>query len=161
MGERINFNKLREIRQNHNSIAFCSGCYDLLHSGQVYFFKQCKEYADVLVVSVGSDLVIKQLKGENRPIISEENRLYCVSSIQNVDYAILGDKKVLPGKIDFEDIIKELKPDVFILNDDDSGLSEKKKLCDELGIKLELVKRILPDGLTKLSTSDIIKRING
>jgi len=159
MGEIITQSDLSKIRKEHKKIAFCTGCYDILQPGHVVFFKQCKKFADTLVVSVGSDKVIKELKGPERPINPENNRLFLVSEFSDVDYALLDDEEIRPGKINFYNILKELKPDVFVLNDDDSGLEHKKKLCDEFGIKIELVPRETLNFLKKTSTTEIADKI--
>ena len=119
----LNLGDLKKIRENNRKkkIGFCSGCYDILVPGHAAFFKKCKEYVDILVVDVGSDEVIKKLKGPKRPINPQENRVYLVASLKGVDYAIIGSEETLPGKIDFFEIVKELRPDVFLLNDDDSA----------------------------------------
>jgi rfaE bifunctional protein nucleotidyltransferase chain/domain len=159
----INVKDLPAIRsENKNKkIGLCSGCFDVVHSGHAVFFQQCKELADILVVVVGSDSAIKKFKGQDRPINSQNNRVYLVAGIENVDYAILGDEaeNMKPGKIDFYDIARNLKPDIFILNGDDSATEEKQKMCDKLGIKLVLVERVVPDFLKGVSSSGIIKQI--
>lgn len=155
--------KLDEIRNLNKgkTIGFCSGCFDIFHSGHVVFFEQCKRLVDILIVSVGSDSAVKKEKGVGRPINAQNNRVYLVASIENVNYAIVGQEAefVKPGKIDFDIILKNLKPDIFILNDDDSAVPEKQKLCDDLGIKLILVKRETPDFLKPVSSSGIINQI--
>ena len=45
-----------------NKKVFVSGCYDLLHSGHVEFFRQASQYGD-LYVGIGSDKTIEALKG--------------------------------------------------------------------------------------------------
>ena len=151
---------IREKYKNQK-IGFCSGCFDVFHSGHVVFFQQCKELVDILIVVVGSDSAIKKSKGPGRPVNSQNNRVYLVASIENVDYAILGDEaeNMKPGKIDFYDISKTLNPEVFILNSDDSAVNEKQGLCEELGIKLILVERVVPDFLKGVSSTGIIKQI--
>jgi cytidyltransferase-like protein len=155
-------NKLKEVRKNHvgKKIAFCTGCYDILQSGHAVFFSQCKELADILVVGVGRDIVITALKGSGRPINPENNRLYLVAAMSEVDYAVLNNKEINQGKIDFESIIEKLRPDIFILNSDDSGLSTKQELCSRYGIEIKFVSRIVPEELEPTSTSRIIDKIN-
>jgi D-beta-D-heptose 7-phosphate kinase/D-beta-D-heptose 1-phosphate adenosyltransferase len=155
----IESNDLLKIRKENKNIVFCSGCYDILHSGHVYFFKQCKQFGDVLVVSLGSDKVVRELKGPNRPINPQNNRAYLLAGLESVDYVVVGEDEMLPGKIDFKDNIKRLMPDVLVVNVDDSAIKEKKSLCQELGIKLELVPRIVPDYLRPTSSTEIIKKI--
>lgn len=161
----IEVKDLSGIREKYKDrkIGLCSGCFDVFHSGHAVFFQQCKEFADILVVSVGSDSAIKKYKGPDRPVNSQNNRIYLVAGIENVDFAIFGSEAegVRPGKIDFYDTSKELRPDVFILNNDDSAIKEKKEMCDELGVKLILVERIAPEFLKQVSSTGIIKQIKG
>jgi rfaE bifunctional protein nucleotidyltransferase chain/domain len=158
----LDASQLAEIRKinQHKKIVFCTGCYDILQSGHAVFFNQCKAYGDILVVGVGRDSTIKTLKGPARPVNPENNRVYLVAALQDVDFAVLNDVTIKEGKIDFEQVLNELKPDIFVLNDDDGGIESKSKLCNTLGIKIELVKREVPQVLEATSTTRIIDRIN-
>lgn len=155
----LNINNLKEVvekeRELGKKIVFCSGSYDVLHPGHEIFFEQCKEFGDILIVSVGRDSVVKKLKGPKRPINPEMNRIFLVASMQEVDYVILGEEEIRPGKIDFYSIIKKIKPDFYVLNDDDSAIKEKQRLCDEIGIELGLVSRTVPEYLRPTSSTEI------
>jgi cytidyltransferase-like protein len=157
----IDQGRLESVREAHKSkkIVFCTGCYDILQSGHAVFFNQCKQHGDLLVVGVGQDHVITELKGPGRPVNPQNNRVHLVAAFQDVDYATLNDESISPGKIDFRDVMEKLRPDVFILNDDDSGMEEKKQLCDRLGIRMEFVPRIVPKVLEATSTTRIIDKI--
>jgi D-beta-D-heptose 7-phosphate kinase/D-beta-D-heptose 1-phosphate adenosyltransferase len=157
-------NQLESIAAKYHAagktIVFCTGCYDILQSGHAVFFNQCKEFGDVLVVGVGSDYVISKLKGHTRPVNPENNRLYLVAALQDVDYAILnGNELKQPGKIDFENVLSKLRPDIFVLNDDDSAVKEKKEVCDKYDVKIAFVSRVVPSELYAASTTDIINKI--
>jgi cytidyltransferase-like protein len=141
-------------------IVFCTGCYDILQSGHAVFFNQCKEFGDLLVVGIGRDSVIEKLKGPGRPVNPQNNRLYLVAALQDVDFAVLNGEQIEEGKIDFRNILENLLPDVFIVNDDDSAISLKESLCRRLNIKMELVSRLVPSMLQPTSTSQIIDKIN-
>jgi rfaE bifunctional protein nucleotidyltransferase chain/domain len=155
-------NALRNIRLAHpdKKIVFCTGCYDILQSGHACFFSQCKELGDILVVGIGRDSVIRSLKGPGRPVNPENNRLFLVAAMEDVDFVVLNSEKVLPGKIDFGTIIKELKPDIFVLNTDDSAVAEKQAMCNRYGAAIKFVPRIVPDYLEPTSTTRIIDKIN-
>ena len=158
----INENKLSEIRANYSSkkIVFCTGCYDILQSGHAVFFNQCKEFGDILVVGVGRDIVIKALKGPGRPVNPQNNRVYLVGAMQDVDFAVLNGEEIKEGKVDFENIIEKLRPDYFVLNDDDSGIELKRAMCNRYGVDIKLVSRVVPDELEPTSTTRIIDKIN-
>lgn len=155
-----NLSSLKE-KNKGKKIGLCSGCFDIFHSGHSFFFESCKSFCDILVVSVGSDSVIRELKGNGRPVNSENNRIYLVASINNVDYAVLGAevKDMKAGKVDFYDIMKNLRPDIFIINNDDSAIKEKSELCKKLNVELKIAERIVPEFLKSTSSTNIIKNI--
>jgi cytidyltransferase-like protein len=128
---------------------FVSGCYDMLHSGHVAFFREASKYGD-LYVGLGSDSTIQDLKGRGT-INSEQERLYMVKSIKYVTDAFVNSGK---GIMDFEQELVRLKPNFFIVNED--GFSPaKQELCDKLGIKLKVLERIPDTGLPARSTTEI------
>lgn len=154
--------KLEQLRKENidKKIVFCTGCYDILQSGHAVFFNQCKDLGDILVVGVGRDVVIKALKGAARPVNPENNRLYLVAAMHDVDFAVLNGSEILEGKIDFKNVLEQLRPDIFVLNDDDSGLEHKSKICNRLGVEIQFVSRVVPPQLLATSTTKIIEKIN-
>ena len=128
---------------------FVSGCYDMLHSGHVAFFREASQYGD-LYVGLGSDATISKLKGRYT-INSDKERLYMVKSIRYVTDAFIntGD-----GILDFVDDLKKLKPDGFVVNEDGHSPA-KEELCKELGIEYIVLKRIPEAGLPPRSTTSI------
>ncbi|WP_163323664.1 adenylyltransferase/cytidyltransferase family protein [Draconibacterium mangrovi] len=134
---------------NNNKKVFVSGCYDMLHSGHVAFFKEASAYGDVYV-GLGSDKTVADLKGRHT-INSEQERLYMVKSVKYVTEAFVNSGS---GIMDFENELIELKPDYFVVNED--GYSPtKKELCDSLGIELKVLERIPDAGLPARSTTSI------
>ncbi|UZR95110.1 adenylyltransferase/cytidyltransferase family protein [Chondrinema litorale] len=154
--------KLKNLRKENKDkkIVFASGCYDILQSGHAVFFNQCKNFGDILVVGVGRDKIIEQLKGIGRPVNPENNRVFLVASIGDVDYAVLNGEELGEGKIDFMNILEALQPDMFVINDDDSGIDFKKSLCKDLSIEPKTVSRVVPEELIPTSTTNIINKIN-
>ncbi|WP_372950840.1 adenylyltransferase/cytidyltransferase family protein [Mariniphaga sp.] len=128
---------------------FVSGCFDLLHSGHVAFFKEASQYGDVYV-GLGSDKTIEELKG--RPTVnSEQERLYMVKAVRHVKDAFVNSGS---GIMDFETDLQRLQPDIFVVNED--GYSPAKKLlCEEMGIELKVLERIPDAGLPPRSTTSI------
>ncbi len=154
--------QLQNLRETYSNktIVFCTGCYDILQSGHAVFFNQCKQLGDILVVGVGRDEVITTLKGPGRPVNPENNRMYLVAAMHDVDFAVLNDHEIVGNKIDFKNILELLKPDIFVLNDDDAGLEEKSRICQRIGTEIKLVSRIVPPELEATSTTRIIDKIN-
>lgn len=126
---------------------FVSGCYDMLHSGHVAFFKEAATYGD-LHVGIGSDATIQDLKG--RPTInSEHERLYMVKSIRHVTDAWVNRGS---GLMDFEQEVRTFRPDIFLVNEDGNSPA-KAALCRELGIDYIVLNRVPEPGLPTRSTT--------
>ena len=128
---------------------FVSGCFDVLHSGHIRFFEEASQYGD-LHVSIGSDNTIKFLKNRET-LYNEKERLYMVSSLKYVYKAFIAKGK---GKLDFEEEIKAIKPDIFFVNQDGDS-AEKKEFVESLGIKYVVSNRIPKELLPVRSTTAI------
>lgn len=126
---------------------FVSGCYDMLHSGHVAFFKEASRFGD-LYVGIGSDKTVEELK-HRRTVYSEKERLYMVKAIRYVKEAYINPGS---GMLDFLDLLKDIKPDVFVVNSD-GGSDTKRRLCEELGIEYVVLQRTPDEGLEARSTT--------
>lgn len=132
-----------------NPKVFVSGCYDLLHSGHVAFFKEASQFGD-LYVGIGSDKTIQELKNR-KTIYSEKERLYMVKAIRYVKEAFINPGS---GYLDFAELVDQIKPDIFVVNSD-GGSDDKRKFCAERGIKYIELERIPEKGLDARSTTSI------
>ena len=119
----------------------------MLHSGHVAFFEEAASYGD-LYVGLGSDRTIAGLKAR-KTINTEQERLYMVKSLKVVKEAWINSGT---GHLDFEQELRALRPDFFFVNED-GFTPAKQHLCDELGIRLLVSKRIPHQGLPPRSTT--------
>ncbi|MGD9928961.1 MAG: adenylyltransferase/cytidyltransferase family protein [Mangrovibacterium sp.] len=126
---------------------FVSGCFDMLHSGHVAFFREAATHGD-LYVGLGSDQTIYNLKGR-KTINTDAERLYMVRAIRYVTDAWINSGS---GLMDFEEEVRQLKPDIFFVNED-GYTPDKQKLCAEMGIELMVSKREPHQGLPVRSTT--------
>ncbi len=94
------------------NIVFTNGCFDVLHYGHFKCLTEAKTYGSTLIVAVNSDRIVKQLKGDHRPINIENIRLYNLSCLQCVDYVVMFDE-LTPYNI-----ISKLKPDILVKGGD-------------------------------------------
>jgi len=94
-----------KLKQQGKKIVLTEGCFDLLHVGHLHCLQDAKKLGDVLLVVVASDLLVRKLKGCNRPIIKEGQRLELVDNLKCVDYAFLS--------TDEQDIVVSVKPDIY------------------------------------------------
>lgn len=130
---------------------FVSGCYDLLHSGHVEFFRQAAQYGD-LYVGIGSDKTILHYKN-HKTVYSEQERLFMVKSIRYVKEAYInaGD-----GILDFLPTLDIVKPDILLVNSD-GGSDDKRKVCEERGMEYIVLERDPHEGLVARSSTELKK----
>src|SRR5258707_9643615 len=98
-------------------LVFTNGVFDLLHVGHVRYLAAARALGDVLVVAVNSDRTVRQLKGEGRPVINENERAEILAALRQVDYVTVFDD-VSPRTL-----IARLSPDVLVKGGD-YGLDE-------------------------------------
>ena len=132
-----------------NKKVFVSGCYDLLHSGHVEFFRQASQYGD-LYVGIGSDKTIKALKG-HKTMYSEQERLFMVRAIRYVKEAFINQGE---GMLDFMPTLDLVHPDCLVVNED-GDREEKRQLCRERGMEYIVLKRVPNEGLQARSSTGL------
>jgi rfaE bifunctional protein kinase chain/domain/rfaE bifunctional protein nucleotidyltransferase chain/domain len=97
----INFRK----KNKDKKIIICHGVFDIVHPGHVRHLLYAKQKADILIVSVTSDIHIN--KGIYRPHVPESLRALNLSAFEVVDFVVI-DKNPEPY-----DLIKKIKPNFF------------------------------------------------
>ena len=127
---------------------FVSGCFDLLHSGHVAFLRAAAAQGDELYVALGSDRTVFDLKGR-APVNGEQERLYMVQAVACVHQALVSRGA---GLLDFREELAEIRPDVFVVNED-GNTPAKRRLCEQLGVEYVVLQREPHAGLAARSTT--------
>lgn len=138
-----------QARQNGKTVVFTNGCFDLLHRGHVHTLRQAKAHGDMLIVALNSDQSVKALKGPNRPIMSERDRVELIAALEMVDYVVVYDEP------DPYKLIAAIKPNVLAKGGDWSG--EKiigADIVEQSGGRVAVIPY-----LQGFSTTEIIERI--
>ena len=117
MGKKIqNFKNLKKVRlslkKQGKKVVFTNGCFDLLHSGHVYLFREARKLGDALIVAVNDDASVQKIKGPRRPIFPLRERLEILEAIQSIDYLIPFSQETP------REIISSLLPDVLVKGGD-------------------------------------------
>ena len=129
---------------------FVTGCFDLLHSGHIAFLQEAATYGD-LYVSIGADENMSHLKGRY-PVNTQDERKYMIEALACVKKCLINSGW---GYIDFEKEMREVMPDIFVVNEDGHTPS-KQALCKEMGIEYQVLKRIPHGNLPVRSTSTLL-----
>ena len=98
---------IKEWRLNGDKIVFTNGCFDLIHLGHLEILARSADLGDKLIVGINSDMSIKKIKGNSRPIIEEDSRAKQLAAIEFIDAVILFNEDTPYN------LINILKPDVL------------------------------------------------
>ncbi|PWE19599.1 D-glycero-beta-D-manno-heptose-7-phosphate kinase [Aliarcobacter skirrowii] len=136
----------KKLHSQGKKIVFTNGCFDILHVGHVKYLEEAKSYGDVLILGLNADSSVRKLKGESRPINSQDDRAYILASLESVDYVVIFEEETP------YELIKLIKPHVLVKGGDYEG---KEVVGQDIADELKLVQFV--DGK---STTNTIKRIN-
>ena len=141
--------ELKQDISGEKNVVWTNGCFDLLHVGHLHSLKEAAQYGDILIVGLNSDESVKQLKGEGRPIYTEQDRANLLSSLGFVDAVLM-----FNGLNPMEEL-KIIKPDIFAKGAEyDLSQLPEAQLVSNYGGKVVSLSLI-----DSISTSDIINRI--
>lgn len=137
------------LHSTGKKIVFTNGCFDILHAGHLHSLEYAKSLGDVLIVGLNSDASVKRLKGESRPIISENDRAALLKSLRMVDYVTIFEEDTPLN------LIQAIQPDVLVKGEDYKNKEiAGKETVESMGGEVKLV-----DLKPGLSTSNIIEKI--
>ena len=100
-------NQVTNWKKTGKKVVFTNGCFDLIHRGHIEVLAQTADLGDKLIIGLNSDVSIKKLKGESRPIIDENSRAILLASLSFVDAIVLFSEETPLN------LISNLNPDVL------------------------------------------------
>ena len=140
---------LNRWKQAGEKVVFTNGCFDLLHRGHIDSLAKAADLGDRLIVGLNSDVSVKLLKGENRPLIDQQSRAILLASLLMVDAVILFDEETP------YELIRSIVPDVLV-----KGAEYKVEEIVGSDIVLAAGGRVERIELTEgFSTTDLIQKI--
>jgi len=132
-------------------VVFIGGGFEVIHYGHLYTVSKAKSLGDVLVVAVARDGTIRRRK-KREPLIGERDRVSLMSSLRQVDAAILG----VEG--DIYVTLQKVKPDVVALGYDQYHMEDEvKREARKRGMKLKVVR--LDSPYPSIKTTRILKEL--
>ena len=91
---------------------FTNGCFDILHRGHFELLRYCASLSPLVIVGLNSDESVKKLKGDKRPINSQEDRKYALESLRFVHRVYIFEEETP------YELIKKIKPDIIVKGGD-------------------------------------------
>lgn len=138
-----------QARQAGRLVVFTNGCFDLVHRGHIHLLRQAKTLGEILIVGLNSDVSVKAIKGPDRPIMPEADRIELIAALEMVDYV------VVYSEPDPYRVIAAIQPNVLVKGGDWSA--DKivgADVVEQNGGRVAVIPY-----LPGLSTTQIIERI--
>lgn len=149
--QRVEKNVTSDSHDHEKTVVLVTGVFDLLHVEHRNFLTAAANAGDVLVVGVESDVRVKKLKGEGRPIDSQEVRLAAVKALGIADTVFILPEQ-FDSPTDYEDLIKTLQPDILAVSEHSPHQDKKQAIMKKFGGRVEVVYKHNPE----ISTTKII-----
>jgi len=150
-------------KETGKTVVLATGTFDLFHYDHLRFLKEAKKQGDILVVAVKSNQCAA-LKGKNRPIIDEMQRMAIVDAIQYVDYVVLvnygqsqipyDNQKQQQWLCMFEKVVELLRPDILYHEDNSLLQTARERIFQKYHIK-----GVVRERGKIISTSEIIEKV--
>ncbi|MBM2814516.1 MAG: rfaE [Ignavibacteria bacterium] len=99
-------------RSSGKKIVFTNGCFDVLHAGHVRYLNEAAKLGDSLFIGLNDDASVRKLKGNGRPINSQDDRVEVLSALRAIDFIVLFSEDTPLNLIDL------IKPDVLVKGGD-------------------------------------------
>jgi rfaE bifunctional protein nucleotidyltransferase chain/domain len=144
---------LKFVRVSYPKIVFTNGCFDILHEGHVRFLEEARALGEVLVVAVNSDASVKALKGDGRPVHSEQSRVRVLAALEAVDAVLL------MNDVRNMEMLRLVRPLIWAKGGDytvDTLDADERAVASEVGAQIKILP--LTHGHSTTSTIDRIYR---
>jgi len=140
---------LEGLRKSGKRVVFTNGCFDILHVGHVRYLTAARAKGDVLVLGLNSDVSVRSIKPDNRPIVNQDQRAEVLAGLTCVDYITIFDE---PDPLA---LIRSVKPDILVKGAD----WEEAEIIGSDVVKSYGGKVVRVEVVPDISTSRIIQRI--
>lgn len=146
---------LAQARNNNQQIILATGVFDVLHQEHLTFLRNAKKLGGMLIVGVESDIRVRLIKGSNRPVNNEEQRVRQLQKLGIVDIVF-----ILPEKFDSTPehaaLMRSIRPDVLAVSSHTAHLHKKQELVTDVGGVVKVVHQYNPS----VSTTQLLGQAN-
>lgn len=139
-----------EFKYN-TSVVLTNGVFDILHKGHISLLNEAKTLGDKLIVAINSDESTKRLKGNERPIKTQEERAFILRNLNCVDEVLIFDEDTPL------ELIQRIRPDVLVKGGDYSHDEVVgREIVEEYGGSVKII-----EYQDDYSTSKTVNQIRG
>ena len=139
------------LRAAGRRLVVTNGCFDVLHLGHVTYLEAARNLGDALLVGVNSDTSVREIKGTNRPVNSEEDRAAVLAALESVDgVCVFREKDALR-------FLSLAHPDIYAKGGDytiDTINQDERRLIEGMGGKVAVIA-----GVPGKSTTALLEKL--
>lgn len=135
----LRFDILDPMRKK--KVVLVGGCFDILHPGHIVFLQKAKKTGDKLIVLLESDEKIRELKGINRPVHTQDERAKILQAVRFVDQIIK--LPYMESDSDYDQIITRIKPDIIALTMGYADTKHHERVSKLIGAELKYVTKMI------------------
>lgn len=125
------------------------GCFDLLHYGHIRFLEEAKKLGDHLVVALESDENVRRMKGDHRPIHTQEQRKSMLEALISVDEVI--SLPPIQGHQEYFNLVTRVHPAVIAITQGDPKESNKRQQAEQIGATLVVIPKVPTPSTSQLA----------
>jgi rfaE bifunctional protein nucleotidyltransferase chain/domain len=139
------------LRRRGKTLVVTNGCFDLLHPGHVTYLESARSQGDALLVGLNSDASVRELKGEGRPVNSQDDRAAVLAALESVDAVCIFTEKSAAH------FLAAAQPDVYVKGGDYTleSLNQQERSIVERGGGKVVVLPLVPGK----STTELLRKI--
>ena len=153
----ITWDKLPEwraaFRKTGKKLVVTNGCFDLLHLGHVTYLETARNQGDALLIGVNSDDAVRQLKGPQRPVNSEDDRAAVLAALESVNgVCLFTDKRATR-------FLERAEPDIYVKGGDytlDTLDQDERRTVEKAGGRIVIIP-FVPGKSTTATLAKIMK----
>jgi rfaE bifunctional protein nucleotidyltransferase chain/domain len=143
--------RLAELKKAHKTIVLVTGVFDILHQEHTIFLHKAKQLGDFLLVGIESDVRVRAIKGDGRPVNTQSIRAEALRKIADIDEVfILPEEFGSPQAHD--QLIAEVRPAFLAVSSHTAHLDKKEAILKKYGGEVKIVHQHNP----AVSTTQIL-----
>ncbi len=135
--------------KKNKKIVLVGGCFDILHFGHINFLALAKKQGDHLVVALESDEGVRHMKGEKRPIHSQQQRKQMLEALSCIDEVIA--LPLMHGDTDYFSLVERIGPAVIAITEGDPVKDKKMLQAKHIGATLVEIPKIHTPSTSQLA----------
>lgn len=124
--------------QEKRKIVLVTGVFDILHHAHEMFLQKAKAAGDVLIVGLESDVRVKKMKGEGRPINTAQTRMNNLEKLGIATHIFIL-PETFNKREDYLGLLQLIKPAVLAVSAHTPHQDSKSELMKEIGGELKVV----------------------